>query len=711
MAKEVLIIDEKQGSDGLEHFLKTKDYSPIAVGDAETGLEKIKESKDLKIVLLNVENSGEEGLKALEKIKKEEPDVIVIVIRAGVNAARKAMPLGAATALSKHVDMESIHSVLDQEFRRLSIRSEQFLLPEVEIPKDEEVVIVGDTPPMFELQREIGRAASNEIPILIEGETGTGKGLVARMIRDENRKRKNKPFILIDCGTLSGDLLTNELFGHAKEAYTGAESNKLGKFEAADGGTLFLDEVGNMTQELQKRLLTVLQIGEITPLGETEPRKVDVRVISATNQNLRQMVAQEKFRQDLFYRLRASKISVPPLRERIEDIPLLVAFFLGRIEKKRIEEESEGNTKKRRQIYGVSQNVMKLFQAYDWPGNVRELENCLERAATNSQGDVILQRDLSLPLRRFSEAQGLDRSVPQVQFSETPEAPIYRNLLDLPVCVFCQMLVDGESHITGHQITEWWEKFSDEGRSRAHKAKHEIDNWLVEWHTSWLTFPKLSERIQRVIDDAIFVLSKLREEEGSKLIADVKPISITGKTLEGSLDAVVHEVVNRHGGNKEKAAKELGISIKHLKGRLSAAIEDDGNDTANSLSTSIQPSRSIELIPDNVIKNLLIEPIKLFVLEPFSHSEWRDKARDDQIGIVYLNLNVLSERLGGDHSYIYFGGVTLSRIKRNIHRRAPYIYANHAEAIEALDVDPRVFYGYWPKEKIFPDEHTLLVGG
>ena len=713
MKKEVLIIDENQGSDGLERFLKDKGCSPVVVGDADAGLEKIKKSENLQIVLLNVESSEDKGvesleirrLKALAGIKKEDPDVIVIVIRAGVKTARKAMLLGALEAMPKYVDMEYIYSVLDQEFRRLSIRSEGFSLPEVDIPKEgekptDEVVIIGNSDLMYKLNKEIGRVANSKISVLIDGETGTGKGLVARLIWQES-ERANKPFVLVDCGTLSDELLANELFGHAKEAYTGAESDKEGKFKVADGGTLFLDEVGNMTPELQQKFLTVLQTGEVAPLGETEMHKVDVRVICATNRNLREMVEQGKFREDLFYRLRNCKITVPPLRDRTDDIPSLVAHFLQLIEEERIKKEGEENTKNRRQIYGVSKNVMKLFEAYDWPGNVRELENCLKRAVINSQGDVILQRDLSQPLQRFSEAQGLKENVPQMRSSKTPEIPIYKNLLDLPVGVFCQMLADGRSHITGSQITEWWKEFSDDGRDLAHKAKREIDNWLVEWHTSWLTFPKLSERIQKVIDEAVSVLSNLRDEKDSKLIEEVNPISIKGRTLEGSLAAVLHEIVDGHGGNKEEAAKELGISLQNLEKRLSYS---------DSLSTSIHPSLPIELSPSSVIDSVLIEPIKVFVLDPFSRSEWRDKARNDQIAIIYHDLKVLFERLGGDHGCIYFGGMTFSQIERNIYLRAPYIYANRAEAIKALNVDPRTFNRYWPEEKEFPKKHTLLVG-
>ena len=622
MKKDVLIIDNNQGSDGLERFLKTKGCFPVVVDNINEGLGKIKKSENLKIVLLNVELSGISGLAALERIKEEYRDVIVIVIRASADTARKAMHLGALDAMPKSVDMEYIYSVLDQEFRRLSIRSEGFSLPKVEIPEEGEiptdkVFLIGESKSMFELNKDIGRIANSKIPVLIEGETGTGKGVVASLIHKESEGAKEKPFILVDCGALPDTLLESELFGHAKGSYTGAESDKEGKFKVADGGTLFLDEIGNMTPELQRRLLTVLQTGEITPLGETKEHKVDVRVISATNRNLREMVDQKEFREDLFYRLRGSKISVPPLRERIEDIPLLVAYFLECIESERIKKESERNTKNRRHIYGVSENVMRLFKSYNWPGNVRELENCLKRAALNSQGDVILQRDLSRPLRRYSAAQGSEGSAPEMQSSETPETPIYKNLLDLPIGVFCHLLSDGKSDVTGSQITEWWEAFSDYGRARAHKAKGEIDNWLGEWHTNWLTFPKLSERIQGVIDDAISVLSGLRDKRGSKLIEEAKPISIKRRTRKGSLTAVLPEIVKAHGGNREKAAKELGLDLKKLEEWLSYSTENDGNATTDLLSTSIRPPRPIELIPDNVINRLSYRTNQVVRFGPF----------------------------------------------------------------------------------------------
>ena len=688
MKKEVLIIDDNQGSHGLERFLKSKGYSPVVVDNIDEGLEKIK-----KVVLINVELSGESGLDALEAIKENHPEVIVIVIRAGVNTARQAMCLGALDVMSKRSDMERIRKVLDKVFGRLSIRNRTFPIPEVEMPVDP-YALIGDSELMFEVNKAIGRVTKNKISVLIEGETGTGKELVARLIH-KGSERKEERFISIDCGALPNELLESEFFGYEKGAFSGArEKGKKGRLELANGGTLFLDEVGNMTSELQETLLNVLQTGEFMPLGGTEVRSVDVRVVSATNQNLREMVEEGKFREDLFYRLCSYKVVLPPLRERMEDIPLLTTYFLQRIEKEN-----------GRPMYGVSENVMRLFQAYNWPGNVRELESCLKEATINSQGDVILPNDLPQAIRKSSGDEGSEEGVPEMRSSETRETPIYENLLDLPVVVFCRLISDAELGVTDSQITEWWEKFSDDGHSRIYKAKREIDNWLVEWNTSWLTFPKLSERIQRVIDDAISQLSNLRDGMDSEPIAEAEPIGIKRRTLKGSLTAILHEIVKEHSGQKEKAARELRISLQSLEKYLSYWREDDG-----SLRTSIEPSRQLERFRYSEIRRLLTEPINLFILENFSRTEWRNKRLQGQMRTVHLALKVLSKRLAGDHGCIYFGGMTFSRIEWNIYHRAPYIYVDHAQAAEALNVDLRTFKKFWPEEKEFPDRCTLFTG-
>ena len=711
-------IDDNRSSDELEIFLRDRGYSAISVDTVDEGLKNINASENLKVILLNAELSAKRGWDALKRIKREHPEIIVIVIRAGVQTARRAMSLGALEVLS-HND-EKFYRALDQVFERLSIRSNTLSTPENQDP------LVGRSEAMFELNKQIGLAAKSNVPVLIEGETGTGKGLVARLIHEESEraagliheesehaagenKRARRPFIPFDCGAVPDTLRETELFGHEEGAFTDAKSERSGAFERADGGTLFLDEVGNMTPALQGTFLNVLQEKEFQRVGGTQARSVEVRIICATNQKLKEMVEGGKFREDLFHRLDGYKISIPPLRERLDDIPRLVAYFLACIKEK--------NGKP---IRGVSDEVMELLKKYDWPGNVRELETCLQKAAVTAQGEGILPGDLPRAIQMCRRDERTERNTPEMRSSEMPRTPIYRNLLDLPVVAFCRLISDTKSDVTASQIAEWWEGFSNDGRTRANRAKGEIDNWWNEFDTTTqLTFPKLSKRIKETIDDAISQLSYLRHRHDTEIIAEVAPVSIIGKTHKGSLTAVLHETVKGHGGNKEKAARELRISLDKLERWLSYRTEAEGNDTNNSLRTSIQPSRRLERFPTKEIERLLKEPINSLILENFSRTEWRNKSLNDQMLTIHLALKVLSQRLpeddehrlDGDHGCIYFGGMTFSRIEWNIYSRARYLYADHAEVAKALKVDIRTIKKYWPENKSFPSRHTLFTDG
>lgn len=705
--REVLIIDDNQSSHALEYFLRTEGYSPIIVETVDEGLEKINASEDLKVVLLNVELSAERGLDALQRIKHEHSEVIVIVIGAGVQTARKATLRGALDVLSRYTDMEGIRRALDRAFGRIDSRSNTFSFLEGEM-LEEQYALVGESEAMFELNKEIGRAASFNISVLLEGESGTGKGLVARLIHQES-ERADAPFVSIDCGAVPHELREAELLGHERGAFTGAESERPGAFERADGGTLFLDEVSNMSPSLQETLLNVLQEREVQRVGGEETHSVDVRVISATHQKLREMVTQGTFREDLYYRLCGHKISLPPLRDRIEDIPLLVTYFLQRIE-----------TENERARSDISEEAMGLLQTYNWPGNVRELERCLESATVTSQGEVIMPSDLPKSVRTYNRDRdsdngdrGSEADGPETRSSETRETPIYGNLLDLPVMVFCQFfsegqfcqfLSDGESGITDRQIDEWWEAFSTDGRARANRAEREIYNWRLEFNTTDLEIPIFSDDwIKRVVDDAISQLSNLRHS--SEPIEEAEPVSIKGRTRKGSLTAVLHEAVKSYGGDREKAARELRISPVQLERWLSYRTEDD-----DSLCTSIEASRRLGRFPYDNIRKLLTEPINLFILENFSRPAWRNKSLNGQKQAVHLALKVLSERLDKDHGCIYFGGMTFAQIEWNIYRRAAYLYTNHAEAADALDVTVRTFRKYWPENQPFPTHHTLFRG-
>lgn len=697
--REVLIIDDNQSSHALEHFLKAEGYSPIIVGSVDGGLEKINASENLKVVLLNVELSARRGLDALQRIKREHPQVIVIVIGARGRTAREAPPLGAMEVLSIHTDMENIRRAVDRAFSRIESRSNTFSFPEEETEEEmpeEQYVLVGESEAMFELNKEIGCSACFNISVLLEGETGTGKGLVARIIHEES-ERADAPFISIDCGAVPHELREAELLGHEKGAFTGAESARPGAFEQADGGTLFLDEVSNMSLSLQETLLNALQEREVQRVGGTRTRSVDVRVISATHQKLQDMVAQGTFREDLYYRLCGHQISLPPLRERLSDIPLLVTYFLQRIEAENERARSD-----------ISEEAMGLLQTYNWPGNVRELERCLESATVTSQGEVIMPSDLPQEIRTYSGDEGSDGSEPETESSETRETPIYGNLLDLPVMVFCQFfsdgqfcqsLSDGASGITDRQIDEWWKVFSTDGRARASRAESEIHNWRLEFNTTDLEIPVFSDDwIKRVIDDAISQLSSL-----SELIEEAEPISIKGRTHKGSLTAVLHEVVKSYGRDRERAARELRISLVQLERWLSYQTEAD-----DSLITPIEASRRIGRFHSDEIRKLLTEPINFFILEKFSRPVWRNKSLNSQKQAIHLALKVLSKRLDKDHGCIYFGGMTFAQIDWSIYHRAPYLYTDHAEAARALGVDIRTFCKYWPKNKPFPSHHTLF---
>ncbi len=390
--KNVLVIDDDEKICwAFAQFLESEGYHPSIANNAEEGLRRIAADKP-DVVLLDVRLPGMSGLEALGEIKVRHPWVIVIIITAydDVETTIEAMRLQAFDFVPKPIDLDIVRSVLDRALRTQSVRS-ALLADAAGEPLTARVGghrLVGKSSQMREIYKLIGVMASNTVTVLIEGETGTGKDLVARAIH-AGSERKEQPFIPVDCGALPDELLASELFGYNEGAFTGAKrEGKPGRFELADGGTLFLDEVGNMTPALQVKLLRALQTQEIERLGGTRTLKVDVRVIAATNQELEDMVKRGQFREDLYYRFKRVALHLPPLRERREDIPLLVTHFLQLIQ------EELGKP-----IRGISEEGMQLLQDYAWPGNVRELENCVRSAAALCRADVILPEDLPIEIR------------------------------------------------------------------------------------------------------------------------------------------------------------------------------------------------------------------------------------------------------------------------------------------------------------------------
>ena len=405
--KNVLVIDDDEKICwAFEQFLESEGYRPSIANNAEEGLRRIAADKP-DVILLDVKLPGMSGLEALGEIKEHHPWVIVIIITAydDVETTIEAMRLQAFDFVPKPIDLDIVKSVLERAFRTQSVRS---TLP-VEVTDESSTTqnghrLVGKSSQMREIYKLIGIMASNTMTVLIEGETGTGKDLVARAIHTGS-SRKEAPFVPVDCGALPDELLESELFGYEAGAFTGAKTEgKPGRFELANGGTLFLDEVGNMTAASQVKLLRALQTQEIERLGGTRRVKVDVRIIAATNQELGEMVKHGQFREDLYYRFKRIALHLPPLRERQEDIPLLIAHFLQLIQ------EELGKP-----IRGISKEGMELLQDYPWPGNVRELENCIRSAGALCRADVILPDDLPPEIRAGHQIDST--SVSQLEIS------------------------------------------------------------------------------------------------------------------------------------------------------------------------------------------------------------------------------------------------------------------------------------------------------
>jgi DNA-binding NtrC family response regulator len=360
----ILIVDDEDGiRDSMRMLLKDQ-YRLVFSGNGREALKLFKsESPDL--VLLDIRLPEIDGLEVLSRMKDLDPEAEVIMLTAlnTINYAVSAMKAGAYDYLTKPFDIEAIQSVIEKVLEKKSLRKQNLYLREEIEKKYSFEKIVGRSKPIKEIFNLIGQVAKSDSTVLIYGESGTGKELVARAIHNLS-KRKEKLFVPVNCAAIPENLLESELFGHERGAFTGAFDRKLGKFEIADGGTLFLDEIGSLPLPMQGKLLRVLQEKEIERVGGTKTIPVDVRIISATNSDL----SKDKFREDLFFRLNVIPIEIPPLRERREDVRLLMEHFLGIY-----------NREFGKKIKGFTKGAEAAFVNYRWPGNVRELSNLIER--------------------------------------------------------------------------------------------------------------------------------------------------------------------------------------------------------------------------------------------------------------------------------------------------------------------------------------------
>ena len=375
----ILIIDDEENMRYmLQLTLENEGYAVEQARDGGEGIEKIKHGQ-FDFIICDIKMPKVSGLEVLKFVMESAPNIPVIMISAygTLDTAIEAMKQGAYDYVMKPFKQDEILLTLKKAEERERLRREnQFLRQEVEKKYSFENII-GKSPQMQDLFKNIEKIANYKSTVLITGESGTGKELVARAIHYAGN-RKKQPLIAVNCGAIPHDLLESELFGHVKGAFTGAINHKSGLITQAHGGTLFLDEIGELPLDLQVKLLRVLQESEIRKVGDTHTLKVDVRVIAATARNLLDAVAQGVFRQDLYYRLNVVPLHIPPLRERREDIALLIRHFI----KKHAQEM--GKT-----IREISPEAMKAFLDCEWPGNVRELENMLERAMVMAEGDAI----------------------------------------------------------------------------------------------------------------------------------------------------------------------------------------------------------------------------------------------------------------------------------------------------------------------------------
>ncbi|MDE1177653.1 MAG: sigma-54 dependent transcriptional regulator [Edaphobacter sp.] len=355
----------------------------------------------IDMLLLDLRLPDGAGLTLLEQVRSLYPETAVVVMTAfaTVSSAVEAMRIGARDYLTKPFALEELTTVIEQAGQRINFDRESRLLRERLRSQSGDTGLIGRSPEMEKLYRILSKVAFSTHPVLILGESGVGKELVARSIH-ENGPNAAKPFVPVDCGALAPTLIESELFGHVKGAFTGADRAKDGLLATADGGTVFLDEIGELPLDLQAKLLRALQEKEIRPVGSTQSRPISARVLAATNRDLTSMVEHGKFRKDLYFRLNVVNLRIPPLRERRSDIPLLAVYFLARTER-------ETGVERR-----LSDESLRLLAEYDWPGNVRELENAIERACTLSSGPLLHMGDLPTQLQDFKMHQ-LVTSVPQ----------------------------------------------------------------------------------------------------------------------------------------------------------------------------------------------------------------------------------------------------------------------------------------------------------
>ena len=397
MDKLLLIDDEADVRYSFERIFSRKDGLALhTAGSGEAALELIPQLKP-DLVIMDVRMGGITGIETLQRLREFDSKTPVILMTAfgTTQTAIQAMKHGAYDYILKPFDVPKLEEMVDKALGAARSMKQVVSYEPLLEKEDFDLGIIGQSAPMQEVFKTIGQLAASDATALITGESGTGKELVARAIYSHSQ-RSSQPYLAINCAAIPENLLESELFGHEKGAFTGANTQRIGKFEQCDGGTIFLDEIGDMTLATQTKILRVLQNGTFERVGGNQPVKVDVRVIAATNKPLEKAVEEGDFREDLFYRLNVVRIQLPALRERREDIPQLVSYFLSK------------NSPNPKQPKTVQPDALAKLETHDWPGNVRELENAVQRALVMAKGDAILLENLPPEVLNVAKAASPD---------------------------------------------------------------------------------------------------------------------------------------------------------------------------------------------------------------------------------------------------------------------------------------------------------------
>ncbi|MBW1709263.1 MAG: sigma 54-interacting transcriptional regulator [Deltaproteobacteria bacterium] len=546
----ILIVDDDLSMrEVLELMLNREGYEVSLASNGQKALDLVAK-KSIDLIISDIRMKYMDGIDILKKVKAIKPETIVILISAFATAetAVIAMNEGAFDFFPKPFQVEELKEVIKRALAHRTLEAEQQKLKENIAEGCHFGSLVGQSPQMLKVYELIRRAAQTPTNILITGESGTGKELVARAIHENAPTRAKEKFVTINCGGMPEELIESELFGHKKGAFTGALMDKPGLFEIANNGTIFLDEIGDLSMPMQVKLLRVVQEKTYRAVGGTEERKVDVRLISATNKDLENEVMNERFREDLYYRLNVINIKMPPLREREGDLPLLAHYFL--------EKYSRELGKK---VWKISSYALDILSQYDFPGNVRELQNIIQRSVALEQSNIILPESLTLGSFKRQPAKTQKKESPHIA-SETSWGGNYLNK-DRPIGL--------EDTLAKLEIRLLLQALHTAGGIRQTAADllgtspKSLRRRLVKYRLEELTLHQIGDRClqeeSEAADQPPGPLNPVWTPEGLNL----------DMTLQQAEKPLIDQALQKSGGSKTKAAEILGISLSSLTYRLS----------------------------------------------------------------------------------------------------------------------------------------------